>query len=98
MDERLIFGMVVAGGWQFVGHYLPFPRKLIDIHPTVAYVWGVVGILLGCAVWLRSSLWLGIAGICAAAGIVTVLSWLWDSAMNGAMLRRNEARHERKAD
>lgn len=97
MPEKFWFGLVVTALVELVLHWYPWPRALPRV---VSYMLGVAAILLGCAIWLlgiqQIRILLGIVGICAAAGLATLLGWGVDWLHN--LLVRVSVSHERNAE
>ena len=86
MTARLIAGCTIAALWQAAGHWQPLsesykrpsvPRRLF------AYVYGVLGILLGLAVATDNRTAARALAVSASAGAATVGAYVVDKWLHG---------------
>lgn len=83
LENSFWFAVVFAALGELLLHWAPWPRTLPRV---VAYVLGVLVILIGCAIWLipsgHSQVLIGMAGVTVAAGLATVLGYAIDRLGN----------------
>jgi hypothetical protein len=64
-----------------LGHWFPWPQGALN--RIAAYTYGLAAIIVGCAVWMPEDVLFRFIGVCAVAGFVTGLGYLYDMAANG---------------